>query len=118
MSKTELTQLQQQINVDAVIEAMMKQKVLSKKQSADSLTFYRGTGCKKCSNEGYKGRVGIYEVLEVTREIRELMMHDKGAEAIRDQARSIGMTTIMEDGFTKALAGVTTLEEIIRATKE
>lgn len=71
-------------------------------------------GCKKCGNSGYHGRVGIYEVLSVTDEIKDLIAHRATSEAIEELARKQGMTTMMQDGVAKVLAQETTLEELLR----
>ncbi len=77
-------------------------------------TFYYGAGCDTCDKSGYKGRVGIHEVLEVDDEIRAALMRSADASEIKRLAVKNGMTTMTEDGFHKAVAGVTTIEEILR----
>ncbi|MCX7997282.1 MAG: ATPase, T2SS/T4P/T4SS family [Patescibacteria group bacterium] len=84
--------------------------------SKDIELFY-GKGCKICHQSGYFGRMGVYEVLEVTREIRRLIIQKADSDVILDQARKEGMTTMLEDGIDKAKRGVTTLEEVLRVTK-
>ncbi|OGY46099.1 MAG: hypothetical protein A3A24_03715 [Candidatus Buchananbacteria bacterium RIFCSPLOWO2_01_FULL_46_12] len=80
--------------------------------------LYHGKGCSVCSQTGYHGRIGIFEVLDVTESIRELIMKRADADQIRDQAIKEGMTTMIEDGIKKALSGSTTLGEVLRATRE
>jgi len=77
----------------------------------------KGKGCNQCK-EGYKGRIGIYEVLEVTPAIGELVVKNASSEEINQKARAEGMFTMLEDGFLKAKNGVTSIEELIRVTKE
>ena len=79
--------------------------------------FYVGKGCVKCE-DGYQGRVGIYEVLEVSENIRELIMKRATSSEIKAMATKEGMTSMLEDGFKKALAGITTIEEILRIIHE
>jgi len=79
-------------------------------------TFYKGTGCKFCLGTGYKGRIGIIEVLELDANIRRLIMNNSTEAEIKQEARSSGMITLREDGISKASKGLTTLEEIIRVT--
>jgi type II secretory ATPase GspE/PulE/Tfp pilus assembly ATPase PilB-like protein len=67
---------------------------------------------------GYKGRLGIYEIMEMTEELKSLIMAKANASNIRDKAIEQGMTTMIEDGINKALAGVTTIEEVLRVTRE
>ena len=81
-----------------------------------SLRTYRGSGCDKCNNTGYKGRVGLYEVLEVTDEIRELILIGASALELRKKAIEDGMITLRESGLHKIRNGVTTLEEVVRET--
>jgi len=92
--------------------------IIDAKKGLESLLFYRGKGCKKCNNTGYKGRIGIYEVLENTEEISKLILKKAGASEIKKQALTNGMLTMVEDGFIKAKNGITTIEEVLRVTKE
>lgn len=80
--------------------------------------IYQGQGCKKCGDTGYKGRIGIFEAIEVTPEIAELTLSKASPDKMRDTARSQGMITIRQDGFIKVLDGVTTVEEVLRSTSE
>jgi len=80
--------------------------------------FYHGKGCEKCHNRGYRGRVGIYEVLEVNDEIRRLILKKSSSEEIRKEAIRGGMTTMFEDGLDKIAAGITTIEELLAAVRE
>ncbi len=84
----------------------------------DHKVFYKGEGCARCNHSGYKGRIGIHEVLEVDEKIRELIMRRANADEIRKSAIDNGMITMTEDGFEKAIAGVTTIEEILRVFHE
>ncbi|MDD5055654.1 MAG: ATPase, T2SS/T4P/T4SS family [Candidatus Peribacteraceae bacterium] len=76
--------------------------------------LYRGKGCQACGNTGYRGRVGIYELLEVTKHIEELITQRKNSTAILMAAREDGMSFLFEDGLDKARAGLTTIEELMR----
>lgn len=84
----------------------------------DHRDFYYGKGCQACGNSGYFGRVGIYEVLEMNDFIREAIMRRADAGEIKKIAIKNGMITLLEDGFSKALAGITTIEEIMRVVHE
>jgi len=75
-----------------------------------------GEGCTACNNKGYKGRVGLYEVLEITDELRELILVGASALELRKKAIEQGMISLRRSGLTKVAAGVTTLEEVIRET--
>lgn len=80
--------------------------------------LYRGKGCDLCYGTGYEGRIGIFEVLEITEEIRRLIMRRANSEEIRAAAIAAGMTTMFHDGVHKALQGLTTIEEVLRVTNE
>jgi type IV pilus assembly protein PilB len=77
---------------------------------------YKGRGCAACGNKGYKGRVGLYEVLEVTDELRELILVGASALEIKRKAIEQGMISLRRSGLIKVAAGMTTLEEVIRET--
>jgi type IV pilus assembly protein PilB len=80
------------------------------------LTLYRGRGCKTCNNTGYKGRIGLIETLKLSSTMKELITNKVPENRIKAEARKEGMKTLRENGVVKALAGITTLEEIIRVT--
>ncbi len=81
-------------------------------------TFYEPVGCEACNRTGYYGRIGIYEVLEISEEIRRLIMKQENADTIRKQAVSEGMTTMIVDGIKKASSGITSIAEILRVIHE
>lgn len=84
---------------------------------AGQVTLYRGKGCGYCGGNGYKGRTGIHEVLRVDEEIRELITDRASTSQIRRSAAAKGFRDLRFDGLRKVLAGITSLEEVIRATK-
>lgn len=84
----------------------------------DEYIFYKANGCKACGHTGYKGRTGIYEVLELNDELKKTIIEGKPAEEIERIAIESGMTTMLENGIKKALSGITSLEEIIRVIKD
>jgi type IV pilus assembly protein PilB len=81
-----------------------------------SLKTYKGKGCSTCNHTGYKGRIGLYEVLEITDEIRELILIGASALELRKKAIDDGMITLRESGLHKIREGVTTIEEVVRET--
>jgi type IV pilus assembly protein PilB len=83
---------------------------------AQTLKTYKGKGCSTCNNTGYKGRIGLYEVMEVNDEIRELILIGASALELRKKAIEDGMITLRESGLHKIRAGLTTLEEVVRET--
>lgn len=80
--------------------------------------FYRGKGCQECNFKGYKGRIGIYEVLEITDTIRNLIIKRVPADEINKQALLEGMNSLLTDGINKASGGATTIEEVLRVVRE
>jgi len=82
----------------------------------ENIILYRARGCRGCFNTGYKGRVGLLETLPLTPKIRELIVNKAQEYQIREEAIKEGMITLREDGFKKALAGITTWEEVLRLT--
>ena len=83
---------------------------------AGSVTPMRGKGCERCNNTGYKGRVGLYEVMEVTEELRELILVGASGLELRRKAIDEGMITLRRSGLRKVMEGVTTVEEVVRET--
>jgi type II secretory ATPase GspE/PulE/Tfp pilus assembly ATPase PilB-like protein len=84
----------------------------------DQLTFYQGHSCSNCNGLGYKGRIGIYELLPIDNAVAALIQEGKATEsAISSYAASIGMITMAQDGLLKALNGLTTVEEVLRVTE-
>ncbi len=81
-----------------------------------STTVYHGKGCATCNKNGYKGRVGLYEVMEITDELRELILVGASALELRKKALDLGMITLRRSGLIKAASGQTTLEEVLRET--
>jgi type IV pilus assembly protein PilB len=86
------------------------------KEEAGDLKLYRGKGCTVCHNTGYKGRVGLYEVMEVTDELRELIIIGASAMELRRKAIDLGMLTLRESGLCKIREGITTIEEVVKET--
>ncbi|HEX5834134.1 MAG TPA: type IV-A pilus assembly ATPase PilB [Pyrinomonadaceae bacterium] len=83
---------------------------------ARTLKTYKGKGCTTCNNTGYKGRIGLYEVMEITDELRELILIGASALELRKKAIDDGMITLRESGLYKIRDGVTTIEEVVRET--
>jgi len=85
-------------------------------QEARSLQMFRGRGCDRCGNTGYKGRVGLYEVMDVGDEVRELILSGASAIELRQKAVEQGMITLRGSGLQKIREGMTTVEEVLRET--
>ena len=97
-------------------EASNYEKEILNIDKDESLTLYRKTGCTRCSETGYKGRVGIYEILEVNKEIKELINSDCSVEAIREIALRNDMNTLEMSARNVVLSGTSTVEELLRVT--
>lgn len=89
---------------------------LNIKADTGRATFYQGKGCSSCLNTGYKGRIALIEVLELSPKIKSLILEDAQEYKIREEARREGMNTLRENGMQLALDGVTTLDEVLRVT--
>ena len=87
-------------------------------KEAASLVFYRSVGCDACSQTGYRGRLGIYEIMPVTDELRRHISMKGGEALLRDAALAAGMISLGEDGLQKVKAGVTTPQELLRVVTE
>jgi type II secretion system protein E len=81
-----------------------------------SANFMRGRGCTYCHHTGYRGRLGIFEMMQMNSTLREMSFRREPTQNIRRQARLFGMRTLLEDGVLKALKGITTLEEVLEST--
>jgi type IV pilus assembly protein PilB len=83
-------------------------------QIDESVTFYKGEGCDKCTHTGYRGRKAISEILPITPDIQKLVLNRASSKEISAQAKKEGMKTLLDDAMTKAAEGLTTLEEVVR----
>lgn len=97
------------------IEAMSSE---TRKEIKPPFNIYRAEGCKKCANKGTKGRIAVFEVLEVTKELESIITSEPTETKLWEEARRQGMITMRQDGILKALRGIVGLEEILRATGE
>ncbi len=119
LSKKAILELEKQINFKELLNTLEKEKAISSsKVSPSSLLFYRGKGCRECNQTGYKGRIGIYEVLEIDHKIADMITKNSSGEDLLTAARQKEMITMLEDGFIKAKMGITTIEEVIRVTQD
>jgi len=80
----------------------------------DAVTFYRGRGCDRCLHSGYRGRIGVFEMMVINDSIRELVLKKAPAHSIRQEALDSGMVTLRQDAMQKILEGITTMEEALR----
>ena len=86
--------------------------------SWEDIVFYTAQGCERCGEKGFKGRLGIFEVLEMTEELQKKVSERGTTKGLENIARKEGMHSMVEDGILKAAQGLTSLEEIFRVTQE
>lgn len=117
IQSTKLTEAEKTAVDNAPVVKKYLKEILDVKDVTKS-TFYKGSGCQACNMTGYKGRVGVFEILEVNDPVRTAIMQDKNADDIRDIAVDEGMTTMLYDGLRKVVTGLTTLQEVMRVVGE
>ncbi|MFA5319368.1 MAG: GspE/PulE family protein, partial [Candidatus Paceibacterota bacterium] len=119
-TEAEIKSLATKANLERVLDCLKKEKIIKPTDTWSTISFYHpkvASGATTCS-DGYAGRVSISEVLGVSRTLRDLIIKGASAEDLAEQARSEGMLTMLEDGIFKAVQGVTTIEEVLRAVTE
>ncbi len=112
----ELTKLFDVKKLPALFKDQVKLKATER--GAGNMIFYQGAGCRRCGDTGYKGRMGIYEVLLIDEGVSKKINTHATADEIKIYAREHGMLTMLEDGLIKAKLGITTISEVVRVTKE
>ncbi len=117
LSDDQIKAFSDQFDLDRILKVMIKEKAVDPKSTWKTIKFYRAKPTKDCPS-GYKGRIGIYEVLEMSEKIKELTIKRASQDEITEVAKEEGMITMLEDGFVKAARGFTTIEEVLRVTKE
>jgi len=119
LQKEDLLQIERQFQFKNILQNLEKHNEISSKDvPMDELNFFRGKGCVKCKNTGYKGRIGIYEIMEVNDNIAQLITKNSSRLELYEEALKNNLIAIPQDGFIKAKRGLTTIEEILRVTKE
>lgn len=120
LTKEAMADLSDQLDIQEFIRVLRQEgAILPTQKNISRLLFFKGKGCKRCGESGYKGRLGIYEIIEITDEIKDLIISKASASQIRKfvQQKKL-MSSMLEDGLVKAKAGVTTIEEVLRVMKE
>jgi len=103
----------------AELQKTVSQSVVEQlSQGKPKISLYKGKGCPVCHNSGYSGRIGVFEVLEMSNDIRELILKNADSDQIKTKAIEAGMTTMFEDALAKVRRGVTTVEEMLRVIKD
>jgi type II secretory ATPase GspE/PulE/Tfp pilus assembly ATPase PilB-like protein len=101
-----------------LLQGIPDESIKKKLSDRAEVTLYKGKGCEICHNTGYSGRIGIFEILVVTDNIRKLISMKESSDIVKKKAIEEGMTTMMENGLEKILQGITSIEEVMRTTKE
>ena len=117
LDEAEIEQLGKTIDMDKVLSYLKKHDIIEKSKNWKDIPFYKPKPSQE-SEDGYKGRLGVYEVFEVSATIRDLILHNASTDEIDKQARKEGMLTMIEDGLCKAVQGFTSIEEVLRVTYE
>jgi len=118
LNQKEVETLAKSYDVDTIIETLYKMGGLKSGTKWTEIELFKPGGCSQCGGSGYKGRGGIYEVFEITEDIEKLITQNATSDEMDRKARADGMVTMVEDGFFKVVQGVTSIEEVMRVTKE
>lgn len=117
LNDSDLKNLSKYCDLDKVLKVLKQEKAVKPRANFKNIPFYRPMPSKACP-DGYKGRIGIFEVLNVTEGIKELIVKQATTDQIQAQAQKQGMKTMVEDGFIKAAQGITSIEEVLRVITE
>jgi len=118
LSAAQIKEIKKYCDPEKILDLLVQARAVKKRpKSLKDLTFYQPKESEDCS-EGYKGRIGIFEVLRITESIKEMIVAKATADKIREQARKEGMVTMVEDGLIKAAQGITSIEEVLRVIVE
>jgi type IV pilus assembly protein PilB len=122
LDKKEIESLGKSYDMDVIFKYLkenpVSRKFVEKAKNWEEITLYKKGGCDQCMGEGYRGRNGIYEVLPMDTDVRKLVTQSATTEEVEKTAKKNGMATMVEDGFLKIVQGITSLEEVLRVTKE
>jgi type II secretory ATPase GspE/PulE/Tfp pilus assembly ATPase PilB-like protein len=117
LTGAQITEMEKDINMKDLLITLKREKVVPQPVAWETIDFYKAGPSKDCP-DGYKGRIAVREVLEVSDAIKELITKRATTDEIEAQAKKEGMLTMLEDGFIKAIQGLTSLEEVLRVTSE
>lgn len=116
LSKAETESISKVVNLEHVLDVLKEEKIVGKKDNWENVPFYKPK--KDAGDDAFKSRIGIYEVLNVSTAIKDLIIKGSTTEDIELQAKKEGMLTMLEDGIFKAVQGLTTIEEVLRVVSE
>lgn len=117
LSSSEIKNLQKYCDTEKILKVLKEEGIAKKGDDLKDVVFYKPSPSKTCP-DGYKGRLGIFEVLPITETIKELIVRGEDSDRIQLQAVQEGMMTMTEDGFIKAAQGITSIEEVLRVIIE
>jgi type II secretory ATPase GspE/PulE/Tfp pilus assembly ATPase PilB-like protein len=117
LTPAELKNFSKYANLERILEILREEGLAKPKDKIEDVNFFRAKPSKECA-DGYRGRVGIFEILAVNDEIKELIIKKSATNEIARLAVQNGMRTMIEDGFVKAAQGLTSIEEILRVITE
>lgn len=117
LSKAEQDELSKKVNMDFVLASLKEENIIDGNATWNTVPFYKPKE-KGESDDGYKGRMGIHEVLEISQTLKDMVMEGKTGDEVEAQARKEGMLTMLEDGIFKAAQGMTSIEEVLRVINE
>jgi len=117
LTKAERDELGEKVNLNLVLKTLRDEGIVKEDATWNDITFFHPKE-KGDTEDGYKGRMGIHEVLEMSPTIKDMVMSDKTGDQIQEQAQKEGMLTMIEDGIFKAAQGLTSIEEVLRVINE
>lgn len=117
LGEAELKDLARYCDLERILRILKEEKIAKPRDTFKTIFFWRPKSVKECP-EGYRGRLGIYEVLPVTESIKQLIVQQATSDQIQERAQKEGMRTMIEDGFIKAAQGITSIEEVLRVIVE
>jgi type IV pilus assembly protein PilB len=120
LDESAIDELGKMFNTGQILEFFKKHKLKleTKEKNLKNIKFYKGEGCRRCGKTGYKGRIGIYEVMDIDNELTSKINQRATAEEIKKYVTEKGMVTMLQDGLIKSKQGITTIEEVLRVTRE
>jgi len=117
LKEQDINDIKKYVDIERVMSHLRENKIVEKSAKFEDIEFCKPKPSKKCP-DGYKGRIGIYEVLQVTESIRALITSHTTSDELNKQAVKEGMITMAEDGIVKAAQRLTSVEEVLRVTRE